>query len=213
MFDYENFLLRGSSLRNTEFVIGIAVYVGADTRIMRNSAKSRMKQSKLERIMNYQLLFTCIIEFVLCLSASSYVLWWNKNRGSVANTYLGFYPFGTPEPDWTKMREFLVFIKTFGTWFLLFTQMVPISVLVSLEIVRFFQKKIIQSDVSIYCTKTDAPTRVQSCNLNEELGQIDYIFSDKTGTLTCNLMEFRKLSAGLKSYGSNLRLTDEEKID
>lgn len=90
--------------------------------------------------------------------------------------------------------------------------MVPISLLVSLEVVRLIQKKIIQSDVSIYNTETDTPTRVQSCNLNEELGQIDYIFSDKTGTLTCNIMEFRKLSAGLKSYGSIHRLTDEQKF-
>ena len=63
----------------------------------------------------------------------------------------------------------------------------------------------------MYCMQTDTPTKVQSCNLNEELGQIDYIFSDKTGTLTCNIMEFRKLSAGFKSYGTSVRLTDEEK--
>lgn len=53
VFDYSNFLLRGSSLRNTEFVVGIAVYVGADTRIMRNSVQSRIKKSKLERVMSY----------------------------------------------------------------------------------------------------------------------------------------------------------------
>jgi P-type E1-E2 ATPase len=108
------------------------------------------------------------------------------------------------------MREFLVFMRSFGTWFLLFTQMVPISLLVSLEVVRLFQARVIQSDISIYCAETDTPTKVQSCNLNEELGQIDYIFSDKTGTLTCNIMEFRKLSAGFKSYGTSERLTDEQ---
>ncbi len=52
------------------------------------------------------------------------------------------------------------------------------------------------ADVEIYSIETDTPTKVQSNNLNEELGQIDYIFSDKTGTLTCNIMEFRRLSAG-----------------
>jgi phospholipid-transporting ATPase len=88
--------------------------------------------------------------------------------------------------------------------------MVPISLLVSLEIVKFSQALFIGWDWEIYSVEKDMPTKVQSNNLNEELGQIEYIFSDKTGTLTCNVMDFRKLSAGNVSYGSSIRIADGE---
>lgn len=56
----------------------------------------------------------------------------------------------------------------------------------------------------MYDESKDLPAVVQASNLNEELGQVEYIFSDKTGTLTCNIMDFRKFSAGPFSYGTDL---------
>ena len=77
----------------------------------------------------------------------------------------------------------------------------PISLLVTLEMVKFLQGTIITKDKYMFHVPTQTPTVVQTSNLNEELGQIEYIFSDKTGTLTQNYMEFNKLIAGGVPYG------------
>lgn len=61
----------------------------------------------------------------------------------------------------------------------------------------------ISKDPDMFHKGTNTATNVQSSNLNEELGQIEYVFSDKTGTLTQNNMEFRKLVARGKPYGKN----------
>ena len=75
----------------------------------------------------------------------------------------------------------------------------------TLELVKFFQAVFIQFDYHLYDTVADSPASVQASNLNEELGQVSHLFSDKTGTMTCNIMQFRMFSAGKEAYGMSTR--------
>lgn len=73
----------------------------------------------------------------------------------------------------------------------------------TIETVRFAQAWFISQDAMMVDSRTGHKSNVQASNMNEALGQIDYILTDKTGTLTKNYMEFKKMHIGTQSYGHN----------
>ena len=202
----EQLLLRGSSLKNTDWIVGVVIYTGHQTKIMLNSANSRKKTSKLERKMNKQIFLIFLMQVMLCVACSLYYSYWYSQNKEVTDIYLELMTSG-------ESTLFLYqFIVQFFTWMLIFTNFVPISLLVTLEMVRYMQASFISNDLKIYYEPDDIPAGVQSSNLNEELGQVNYIFSDKTGTLTRNVMEFKKMSINSLKFGRSEHLEASKKL-
>jgi len=188
--DYSNFLLRGSSLRNTEFVYGLVVYTGHETKIMLNSTKAKPKRSDVEKKLSTMVFIIFIILVIFCLFTALYA-----RIGLQLNTSASYYLHFR-----NRTAPFLMdILYRLGNWILIFNNFVPISMLVTLELIRFIQAAVLSSDPKM--VTEDIEPAVQSSNLNEELGQVEYMFSDKTGTLTSNQMIFKKLSVNGTIYG------------
>uniref|UniRef100_A0A8C2U046 Phospholipid-transporting ATPase n=1 Tax=Coturnix japonica TaxID=93934 RepID=A0A8C2U046_COTJA len=185
----DQILLRGAQLRNTQWVLGIVVYTGFDTKLMQNSTSPPLKMSNVERITNIQILilFCILIAMSLICSIGSAV--WNR-RHTERDWYLDLNYGGASN-----------FGLNFLTFIILFNNLIPISLLVTLEVVKFIQAYFINWDIDMHYEPTDTAAMARTSNLNEELGQVKYIFSDKTGTLTCNVMQFKKCTVAGVAYG------------
>lgn len=185
--EYGNLLLRGSVLKQTDFIYAIAIYTGHETKIMKNSLSARSKQSKLAQLMNVYLKSVLVIECSICVFCT------------IVNLS-EMYPFAS-FVDHLTSKGISDVVIVFFTWLLNLQNIIPISLVVTLEMIKFCQALYIMWDVHLYHRPTCSPCIVQSSSLNEELGQIKHIFSDKTGTLTKNYMQFSCLLAKDKKYG------------
>ncbi|CAK5122369.1 unnamed protein product [Meloidogyne enterolobii] len=102
-----------------------------------------------------------------------------------------------------NMFERWSFLWNALTFFILYNNIIPISLQVTLEVVRFFQAGYINQDLKMYDENVDIPANARTSNLNEELGQIKYLMTDKTGTLTRNVMKFKRCQIGGIDYGDD----------
>lgn len=187
----DNLLLRGCNLRNTEWVLGVIVYTGHDTKIMMNAGITPSKRPRIARELNYNVLYNFGILLVMCLLAAII------NGVAWAKTDASLHFFGAITGGNPPMAGFITFFAAI----IVFQNLVPISLYITLEIVRTLQAVFIYSDIEMYYEKIDQPCIPKTWNISDDVGQIEYIFSDKTGTLTQNLMEFKKATINGQPYG------------
>ncbi|XP_068454998.1 phospholipid-transporting ATPase ID-like [Clinocottus analis] len=190
--DNEKVLLRGCTLRNTEWCFGLVLFGGPETKLMQNCGKSTFKRTSIDRLMN--VLVLCIFGFLafMCSILAIGNCFWELNEGAQFTAFL-------PRQDGND-APFSAFL-TFWSYVIILNTVVPISLYVSVEIIRLGNSFYIDWDRKMYHARNDTPAEARTTTLNEELGQIKYVFSDKTGTLTQNIMTFNKCTINGKSYG------------
>jgi len=185
-------LLRGCVLRNTEWAVGVVVYTGHESKIMMNTKETPIKRSGVEKFTNMQILYLLIILLVVAIASTIGSAAFNRNNPGSSLWYLPNSNSQTTSTWWDLL-----------TFVVLYNNLVPISLMVTLEIVKYLQASFINDDLEMYHAETDTPARAKSSNLNEECGQIEYIFSDKTGTLTQNVMDLKRVTVAGRRYGDN----------
>ncbi|KAK0652328.1 hypothetical protein B0T16DRAFT_435135 [Cercophora newfieldiana] len=188
-------LYRGSTLRNTNQAVGLVINTGEECKIRMNAHKNvRAKAPEMQYAVNRIVIL--LVFFVVSLSIGltiGYQIWrrryesraWYLRRASV------------------PLKEILIgFIIVFNT-------LIPLSLYVSLEIVKLGQLYFLR-DVEMYDPVSDTPMVANTSTILENLGQVSYVFSDKTGTLTENIMKFRKMSVAGTAFLHDVDLQEAE---
>jgi magnesium-transporting ATPase (P-type) len=191
-------LLRGCLLKNTGHVLGLVVYTGRESRIQMNSAATPSKVGSYDHFLNFQIALVMALQLALCVFSAAAGAAWRELAGR-RRAHLGM-----ESPSEGNVRSPVLYAGVlFVTFWILYSYLVPISLFVTLEIVKFWQGFVyVNWDEGMRDPATGDYALARNTSLIEDLGKVDYVFSDKTGTLTSNEMQLRQIAVKDTVYGS-----------
>jgi phospholipid-translocating ATPase len=187
-------IYRGSVLRNTQTATGLVIFTGEECKIRMNANKNpRIKAPTLQAVVNRVVIVIVLVVLALAIFNSAAYEVWQRT---------------TEAKSWYLNYARVAFGPIFTSFIIMFNTMIPLSLYVSLEIVKLCQM-FLMNDVDMYDEDSNTPMEARTSTINEELGQVSYIFSDKTGTLTDNSMRFRKMSVAGTAWLHDQDLQEE----
>ncbi|KAG7239038.1 hypothetical protein INR49_030303 [Caranx melampygus] len=205
LLDSQHILLRGTVLRNTEFAFGLTIFTGADTKILRNCGKLRMKTAQMEKVFNRVVIgiVMAVLLTALLLAIGSGVF----SSQFMSQSEVLSAPMVQRSPVYTGFL-------TFWGYIILLSPAMPIALYISFEMIHTVHNLFIGWDIEMYWQQADRPAQARNTSLTEELGQVEYLLSDKTGTLTQNRLLFRQCCIAGEIYGdASVRAEDVEPMD
>jgi phospholipid-transporting ATPase len=203
-----NIILRGCEVKNTSWVVGVVVYAGRETKAMLNSSGAQSKRSKLEHYMNRETGWLVVFLVVICFVGGLGMGLWVAANYDYLNIILYYKKTSSNGGNYLFAGSVGEGIFGFLSCVIRFQIMIPLSLYISMELVRLGQSYFMIRDTEMYDAASNSKFQCRALNINEDLGQIKYLFSDKTGTLTENKMEFHTASIDGVDY-SNTKVVIE----
>ncbi|XP_061548497.1 phospholipid-transporting ATPase IH isoform X5 [Phycodurus eques] len=180
----ENVLLRGATLKNTGYIYAVAIYTGMETKMALNYQSKCQKRSAVEKSMNaYLVVYLCILMSKAFINTVLKYAW---QADPIRDE-----PWYDQRTEAERQRHIVIRAFTdFLAFMVLFNYIIPVSMYVTVEMQKFLGSYFIMWDDEMFDHELGERAVVNTSDLNEELGQVEYVFTDKTGTLTENNMEF-----------------------
>ena len=196
----QQLIQHGVTLKNVDMIFGLVCYTGKQTKLALNSKAPPIKWTQIEKLINKVSICIFIAQIVLAIISGS-VGNWKKSELEKTEHYLRL-------EDDKPIAEGAVWLILYIRCYLLTSIMIPVSLKVTIDICKYVYATWIRNDKKIYDAKREQRALVNNTSVIEDLGQIEYIFTDKTGTLTENEMKLKKLAVGTVYYGHSSESED-----